>query len=96
MTTAVHPGILLEERLVERGISEAQLADATRISRALISAILHQNRRITSGTALLLATFFNEDPRFWVDAQADHDLAVAAVTLKDRVAQVRPLAAVAA
>lgn len=92
MKIPVHPGKLLKEVLEERGITEAELADMTKLSRALVSAIIHENRRITPQTALLISRLLGGSPRAWLDAQIDHDLHSAQGDLSRRLERIIPLA----
>jgi addiction module HigA family antidote len=71
----IHPGeVLLEEFLQPMGISAYHLAKETFIPQTRISEIVRGKRRITADTALRLARFFGNSPRFWLGLQDDYDL----------------------
>ena len=71
----IHPGeILQEEFLIPMEISAYRLAKDTEIPQTRISQIIKGKRRITADTALRLASYFNNSPKFWLGLQADFDL----------------------
>jgi antitoxin HigA-1 len=71
----IHPGeILQEEFLIPMQISAYKLAKDTEIPQTRISQIIKGKRRITADTALRLASYFNNSPKFWLGIQADFDL----------------------
>ncbi|SRR6056297_451763 len=71
----IHPGeILQEEFLIPMEISAYRLSKDTEIPQTRISQIIKGNRRITADTALRLASYFNNSPKFWLGLQADYDL----------------------
>jgi addiction module HigA family antidote len=60
-----------------------------------INEVVLGKRRITADTALRLARYFGNSPRFWLGLQMDYDLDVAEDALSDRIQrEVRPRAAV--
>ncbi len=74
----VHPGeILFEEFLKPMQISQNKLGQSLRVSPRRINEIIHGKRSITADTALRLATYFGNSPRFWLGLQMDYDLDVA-------------------
>lgn len=73
----VHPGeILLEEFLNPMGISQQQLARDTSVAPRRINEIVRGSRAITADTALRLARHFGTTERFWLNLQANYDLAI--------------------
>ncbi len=75
--TPVHPGRILKRELTARGLSANKLALALRVPSGRITSILNGKRGISPETALRLARYFGNSPRFWVNLQARFDLAVA-------------------
>lgn len=74
----VTPGeVLAEEFLRPLGMSRAALARGLGMPAGRISGIVHGRRGITADTAVRLGLFFGTTPRFWLNLQADHDLALA-------------------
>lgn len=71
-----HPGeVLLEEFLVPLGISQVALAEHLEISLQRINEIVRGKRGVTPETAWLFAQAFGTTPEFWLNLQANHDLA---------------------
>ncbi len=83
----IPPGeILLEEFMKPMGITARQLAADIDVSPSRISEIVHGRRPITADTALRLGLFFDMEPRFWINLQAEYDMRIAMRDLHDKVA----------
>ena len=73
-----HPGvILLEEFLAPKGLAQTKLAEALGIPVQRINELVNGKRGVTPETAWLLAGAFDTSPEFWMNLQAQHDLAKA-------------------
>jgi addiction module HigA family antidote len=73
-----HPGDLLHrEFLTPLGLSGRQLAAALGVPQNRITDLLRGKRRITADTAHRLARYFDTTPQFWMNLQANFDLAEA-------------------
>ena len=71
----IHPGEVLEEEfLIPLNITAYRLAKDINIPLTRIMQILKLNRRITSDTALRLARYFGNTPKFWLGLQMDYDI----------------------
>ena len=71
-----HPGqVLLEEFLRPMEVSQTRLAEHLKIPVQRINELINGKRGITSDTAWLLAGAFKTTPDFWMNLQAQHDLA---------------------
>jgi addiction module HigA family antidote len=71
----IHPGeVLLEEFLKPLNISAYRLSKDIRIPQTRTSQIINGKRRITADTALRLAKYFNNSPKFWLGLQNDYDI----------------------
>ena len=81
----VHPGSILKEELDARQMSGNALALALRINSGRVSEIVNGKRGISADTALRLGRYFGNDPQFWLNLQAAHDLAVAKRESGDRI-----------
>lgn len=82
----VSPGEILDEEFLKpMGLSQSALAGRMGVTRMRISEIVRGKRAITAETAILLGGVLGTSPRFWMNLQASHDLAVASLKL-DRVA----------
>ena len=72
----VHPGeILREDFLPDYSMTPGSLARALRVPRDRIEKLVREKRSLTADTALRLARYFNTTPQFWMNLQANFDLA---------------------
>lgn len=76
MTPIAHPGRLLRRELKARRLIPNRLALDLGVPPGRINDILNGRRAITADTAVRLGRYFGIDPRFWLDLQSQHDLAV--------------------
>ena len=74
---AVHPGEILKDELEERGVSPASFARQIDVAANRISQILSGKRAVTGDSALRFGHWFGMDPQFWLNLQAQYELAVA-------------------
>ena len=71
-----HPGeVLLEEFLLPLDLSQVDLADHLEVPVQRINEIVRGKRGVTPETAWLLAQAFDTTPEFWINLQANYDLA---------------------
>ena len=71
-----HPGeVLLEEFLDPMELPQTTLAGHLRIPVQRINELVNGKRGITPETAWLLAGAFKTSPQFWMNLQAQYDLA---------------------
>lgn len=71
----IHPGeILAEEFLAQMQISSYRLAKDIGIPQTRVSQIIKGKRRVTADTALRLARYFGNSPKFWLGLQDDFDI----------------------
>ena len=73
----VHPGIILKDELAEIGITPTELARQIDVPANRVSQIIAGKRAITGDTALRLGHWFKTAPEFWLNLQAQFNLAVA-------------------
>jgi len=86
-----HPGRLLKRELEARRLSASRLALDLGVPSGRITDILNGRRSITADTALRLGRYFGNGPRFWLDLQSQHDVAVVEQDRGAEIArQVRP------
>ena len=76
MTSIAQPGRLLKRELAVRGLSANRLALAIGVPSGRITDILNGRRSISADTAVRLGRYFGNRPRFWMDLQAQYDIAV--------------------
>ena len=90
----IHPGeILREDFMRPRGLTMNKLAMDLHVPVTRVAEIVHERRGITPDTALRLGRYFNTSARFWLNAQAAHDLEVAEDNLASKIErEVLPLA----
>lgn len=74
---AVHPGTVLKGELTEVGITPTEFARQIEVPANRISQIIAGKRSITGDTALRLGHWFGTDPQFWLNLQAQFELAAA-------------------
>ena len=83
----IHPGRILRRELKARELSANALSRALRVPSGRIVDILNGKRRISAETALRLGRYFGNDALFWLNLQAQYDLAVAMRDVGERVAR---------
>ena len=74
---AVHPGGILKDELAGLGVSPTEFARQIAVPPNRISQIIAAKRAITGDTALRFGHWFGTEPQFWINLQAQFDLAVA-------------------
>ena len=77
-TRAVHPGLILKDELAELDITPTDFARQIDVPPNRISQIISGKRSVTGDTALRFGHWFDVDPQFWLNLQAQFDLALAA------------------
>ena len=84
---AVHPGEILKDELAEFGVTPTEFARQIDVPPNRISQIIAGKRSVTGDTALRLGHWFGVDPQFWLNLQAQFDLAIADRLVGDAVEQ---------
>jgi len=84
---AVHPGTILKDELVELGITPTEFARQIDVPPNRVSQIISGKRAITGDTALRFGHWFGVDPQFWINLQAQFELATAAKETGDAIHQ---------
>ena len=74
---AVHPGVILKDELEELGVTPTEFARQIDVVPNRVSQIITGKRSITGDTALRFGHWFRNSPQFWLNLQAQFDLAVA-------------------
>ncbi len=75
LKVAVHPGEVLKEELDELDVTPTELARQIEVPANRLSQIIAGKRGVTADTALRLGHWFGTDPQFWMNLQAQFDLA---------------------
>ena len=73
----VHPGEILRDELAELGVSQSEFARQINVPPNRVSQIISGKRSVTGDTALRFGHWFGVEPQFWLNLQAQFDLAVA-------------------
>jgi addiction module HigA family antidote len=76
MIPIAHPGRLLRRELAARRLSANRLALDLGVPSGRITDILNGRRAISADTAVRLGRYFGNRPQFWLDLQAQYDIAV--------------------
>ncbi|MEL6418328.1 MAG: HigA family addiction module antitoxin [Pseudomonadota bacterium] len=74
---ATHPGVILKDELAELGVSPTEFARQIDVPPNRVSQIISGKRAITGDTALRFGHWFGTEPQFWINLQAQFELAVA-------------------
>jgi antitoxin HigA-1 len=73
----VHPGRTLASELAARELTANALALKLRVPSNRLTDIIRGHRSISAETALRLGRYFGTGAQFWVNLQAQYDLALA-------------------
>jgi antitoxin HigA-1 len=74
---AMHPGVILKDELDKVGMTPTEFARQIDVPPNRVGQIIAGKRSITGDTALRLGHWFGTAPQFWLDLQAQFDLAIA-------------------
>lgn len=69
----IHPGETLSDILVERGISQAELAARTGVTRAYVCNVIAGKKDISAKFAFALEYALGVSKSFWINLQANYD-----------------------
>ena len=69
-----YPGALLVEQIREMGLSVNGVARDIGLPATRLHEIVHERRGVTAETAIALGVYFGQNPEFWMNAQATHEL----------------------
>lgn len=69
----VHPGVVLKDELEEMGVTPAALARQINVPPNRVGQIIAGKRSVTGDTALRLGHWFDVEPQFWLNLQAQYD-----------------------
>lgn len=73
----VHPGRTLASELAARGLTANAVALKLRVPANRLTDIVNGKRGISAETALRLGRYFGTGPAFWINLQANYELALA-------------------
>ncbi len=78
LPNTIHPGEFLQEILVERGISQSQLAKHIEVEAGAVNLLCRGKRGVSAAMAKKLARALGTDPELWINLQSSYDLTLAA------------------
>ena len=90
---AVHPGEILKDELAELDTTPTNFARQIDVPPNRISKIIAGKRSVTGDAALRFGHWFGINPQFWLNLQAQYDLASAAEKVLRMAARKLPTAA---
>ena len=76
MTPISHPGRLLRREMAARALSANRLALDLGVPSGRITDIVNGRRAISADTAVRLGRYFGNRPQFWLDLQAQYEIAL--------------------
>lgn len=69
----VHPGAVLKDELKKMGVTPAAFARQINVPSNRVGQIIAGKRSVTGDTALRLGHWFDVEPQFWLNLQAQFD-----------------------
>lgn len=85
---SVTPGEVLDEEFLKPlELSQSELASRMGVGRMRVSEIVRGQRTISAETAILLSGALGTTPMFWMNLQSTHDLAKAAIRMRNSKAR---------
>ncbi len=85
--------ILKEEFMIPLGLSAYRLANDINVPISRIQDLLHDRRKITAETSILLGRYFGLSDKYFLNLQNDIDIREAKALLKERLSKITPLSA---
>jgi antitoxin HigA-1 len=73
----LHPGVIIEMELEERGLKKKFFAEQLGISPSQLSELINEKRHISANIALKLEQYLGIDAEYWMRVQSAFDIAVA-------------------
>lgn len=72
--SATHPGVLLKDEILSRGMKQIELADKIGVAKNVMSELISGKRNITADIAVRLEAALEIDAEFWMKYQAAYDI----------------------
>lgn len=89
-TTSVHPGLVLQDELSERDISQSALASHIGVLSKTVNEICRGKRGISAEMAVKLSMALGASPQFWLNLQKNWELSQVD---RKAVKRIKPIAA---
>lgn len=74
--TATHPGVILQDEMRERKLTQKQMSDLMKVSQPLLSEIINQKRRISIEMSLKLEKVLDTPAETWLNLQKRYDYVI--------------------
>ena len=87
--TAIHPGEILADELVELKMTAAELAREIGVPANRITQITAGKRGISADTALRIGKWFGTGPRIWMNLQQMYDLDLVSQELTETLKKIK-------
>ena len=75
MPPVAHPGRLLKRELAQRRLSANRLALDLGVPSGRVTDILNGRRAVSADTAVRMGRYFGNRAQFWLDLQAQYEIA---------------------
>ena len=80
---ATHPGELIKDELVERKMTQKELAELTGIKPSILSETINGKRSISLNVAAALEKAFGIPTQYWMNLQTQYNIDSAKIAEKD-------------
>jgi len=74
---AIHPGEMIKDEIMERGITQRQLAAQMEVSPTVLNEVLNGRRPVSTEYALMLEAVLGIDAGIWLRLQMDYNMQMA-------------------
>ena len=88
---ATHPGEMIKDELIERGMTQKQLAEATGIKPSVLSETINGKRSISLNMAVALEKALDIPADIWMNMQTNYDLDMADIAKRDNQRETIPV-----
>jgi len=95
-STLIHPGEMIKDEIIARGITQKELAKQMGVSYTVFNEILNGKRPVTTEYALLLEAALGTNASIWIGLQADYNMQKAKQdkSFMKRLEKIRKIAAI--
>ena len=92
----IHPGEMIKDEIIARGITQKELAKQMGVSYTVFNEILNGKRPVTTEYALLLEAALGTNASIWIGLQADYNMQKAKQdkSFMKRLEKIRKIAAI--
>ena len=92
----IHPGEMIKDEIITRGITQKELAKQMGVSYTVFNEILNGKRPVTTEYALLLEAALGTNASIWIGLQADYNMQKAKQdkSFMKRLEKIRKIAAI--